>query len=203
MMKRVFDLVLAILFIILLSPLMILISLYIILDSPGGVIFRQIRVGKNNRDFTILKFRTMFTDSSEKGLLTVGSGDARITRAGRTLRKSKLDEIPQLFNILSGDMSFVGPRPEVRKYVELYDEEQKKILSVRPGLTDYASLQFIRESDILGNSPDPEETYVHYLMPEKLKLNLLYIQSQNILTDLKIILKTLWQINPLFKHGVK
>ncbi|MCX6235219.1 MAG: sugar transferase [Bacteroidetes bacterium] len=202
-MKRIFDLVLAVLFIIILSPLMVLISLYIILDSPGGVIFRQSRVGKNNRDFTILKFRTMFTDFSEKGLLTIGSGDARITRAGRTLRKYKLDEIPQLFNILSGNMSFVGPRPEVRKYVELYDEEQKKILSVRPGLTDYASLQFIRESDILGNSPDPEETYIHYLMPEKLKLNLLYIQSQSILTDLKIILKTVWQISPLFKDRVK
>jgi lipopolysaccharide/colanic/teichoic acid biosynthesis glycosyltransferase len=203
MLKRTFDLVLAVLFIIVFSPLMILISLYIILDSPGGVIFRQIRVGKNNRDFTILKFRTMFTDSSEKGLLTVGSGDARITRAGRTLRKYKLDEIPQLFNILAGDMSFVGPRPEVRKYVEMYDEEQKKILSVRPGLTDYASLQFIRESDILGNSPDPEETYIHFLMPEKLKLNLFYIQSQSILTDLKIILITVWQISPMFKRGVK
>jgi lipopolysaccharide/colanic/teichoic acid biosynthesis glycosyltransferase len=193
-MKRIFDIVFSFIGIIILLPIFILISLIILFDSKGGIFYRQIRVGKNNKDFKILKFRTMYPDSDKKGLLTVGSKDNRITKTGYFLRKYKLDELPQLFNVLTGDMSFVGPRPEVRKYVEMYNEVQKKVLTVRPGITDYASIEYRNENDILAKSQNPEQTYIKEIMPAKLELNLKYIREKNIITDLKIIYRTVIKI---------
>ena len=161
------------------------------MDSKGGVFFFQMRVGKNNRDFRLIKFRTMFSNSERKGLLTVGNTDSRITKAGKWLRKYKVDEFPQLLNILKGEMSFVGPRPEVRKYVDLYNYGQMKILSVRPGLTDYASLEYINENEILERYDKPEKVYIEKIMPEKLALNIKYIDEKGFFTDLKIMLKTI------------
>jgi lipopolysaccharide/colanic/teichoic acid biosynthesis glycosyltransferase len=162
--------------------------------SKGNVFFRQVRVGKNNRDFSIIKFRTMVPGSDKSGLLTAGDQDSRITRVGRFLRKYKLDELPQLFNILDGKMSLVGPRPEVRKYVDMYNEQQKNVLKVKPGLTDYASLEYFSEGELLATHENPEKYYVEVIMPAKLKLNLKYIKQSNLLTDLKIIFRTLSKI---------
>ena len=164
------------------------------LDSRGGIFYRQIRVGKKNRDFYLLKFRSMKSNSDKKGLLTVGSSDSRITNSGRFLRKYKLDELPQLINVLKGEMSIVGPRPEVRKYVDFYSSEQQKVLSVRPGITDYASIEFRNENDILANSENPEQDYINKIMPAKLELNLKYITNHTVSTYLKIILKTVIKI---------
>lgn len=194
MAKRLFDIIFSLLALILLSPLFLFIAIGIILDSRGGVFYRQMRVGKNNSDFLLYKFRTMRRDSDRKGLITVGSRDSRVTSFGYYLRRFKLDELPQLINILRGDMSFVGPRPEVRKYVEMYDVEQLKVLSVRPGLTDYASLAYINENEILQKSVDPEKTYVEVIMPAKLELNKKYIREKNFFTDMKIIGKTILKI---------
>ncbi|HYG51386.1 MAG TPA: sugar transferase [Flavobacteriales bacterium] len=193
-MKRVFDILCSFTGLIILSPFLILISMAVALTSRGGVFFSQVRVGKNNRDFYLYKFRTMRMGSEQKGQLTVGSRDSRITRVGYFLRKFKLDELPQLFNVLLGDMSLVGPRPEVRKYVDLYTEEQKKVLRVRPGITDYASLEYFEESDLLAKSANPEKTYVDLIMPEKLRINLGYIDKASLGEDLKIIFKTLGRI---------
>ncbi|MBL7928306.1 MAG: sugar transferase [Bacteroidia bacterium] len=189
MIKRTFDFTVALLLTIILLPLFIVIAIMIKRDSKGPVFFIQQRVGKNNKDFGILKFRTMFTDAEQKGSLTVGK-DKRITRTGRFLRKFKLDELPQLFNVMKGDMSLVGPRPEVKKYVELYNEEQKKVLSVKPGITDTASIQFADENMLLAGCDDPEKKYITEIMPAKLKLNLQYINQQSFLIDLKILLQT-------------
>lgn len=156
--------------------------------------YMQPRVGRNNRDFLLCKFRTMMTDADRKGLLTVGERDSRITRAGYFLRRSKLDELPQLFNVLVGDMSLVGPRPEVRKYVELYDERQKKVLSIRPGITDYASIAYARENKMLEGLENPEQEYISHIMPAKLELNLSYLEKQGFFTDIGILLKTLFSI---------
>jgi lipopolysaccharide/colanic/teichoic acid biosynthesis glycosyltransferase len=194
MTKRLFDIIVSLIGILILLPLFILIVLAICIDSRGGVFFSQVRVGKNSIDFDLLKFRSMFTDSDQNGLLTIGSSDKRITKIGYYLRKYKLDELPQLINVFIGDMSLVGPRPEVRKYVELYTPEQKKILSVLPGITDLASIEFINENDLLAKSNTPEETYIKEIMPAKLKLNLQYIQTQSFYGDIKIILKTLAKI---------
>ncbi len=193
-MKRIFDVVFSFIGIIILLPIFILISIIILIESKGGIFYRQMRVGKNNKDFKIFKFRTMYPDSDKKGLLTVGSRDNRITKPGYFLRKYKLDELPQLFNVLIGDMSFVGPRPEVRKYVEMYNDEQKKVLSVRPGITDYASIEYRNENDILAKSQNPEQTYINEIMPAKLELNLKYIREKSMITDLKIIFKTILKI---------
>lgn len=192
--KRIFDIVFSLTGILLLSPLFVIISILILIDSSGAIFYKQIRIGKNGKKFGLLKFRTMRPDSDKKGLITVGGKDPRVTRVGHFLRKYKLDELPQLFNILLGDMSFVGPRPEVEKYVELYDEKQLKVLDVKPGLTDYASLAYINESDILGQSDDPEKTYIEEVMPDKLKLNLEYINDQSFTTDMKVIGKTILKI---------
>lgn len=154
----------------------------------------QKRVGKNGKDFSLLKFRTMRPDSDKKGLLTVGMRDSRITRTGYFLRKYKLDELPQLFNVLTGDMSLVGPRPEVRKYVDMYNEEQKKVLSVQPGITDYASIEYVNENEVLARSSNPEQTYINEIMPHKLELNLKYIREKGMATDLKIIIRTIGRI---------
>ena len=194
MNKRIFDILVSATALFLLSPIFILIALFILIDSWGEIFFRQIRVGKNNTDFKMYKFRTMRKDSEKKGFLTIGNHDSRVTRAGYYLRKSKMDELPQLINVLIGDMSLVGPRPEVRRYVDQYNEEQKKVLSVKPGITDQASILYSRESELLAKSNDPEKTYIEEIMPHKLKLNLEYIQQQSLWGDIKILLKTAGKI---------
>lgn len=173
---------------------MLFIALVINFESKGGFFYFQKRVGKNNVDFRLIKFRTMYVGAEKKGLLTVGKDDKRITGTGKLLRKLKLDELPQLLNILTGDMSIVGPRPEVRKYVDLYNEEQKKVLSVRPGLSDYASIEYFNENEVLSKSSEPEKTYIEQVMPHKLELNLKYINEQSFFIDLKIIFKTIFKI---------
>jgi len=189
-MKRFLDVVSSLLVLILLSPLWLVIALLIVCESRGGVFYRQIRVGKDNKDFNLYKFRTMRTGSDKRGLLTVGERDSRITRVGYFLRKYKLDEFPQLINVLKGDMSIVGPRPEVRKYVDMYTPEQLRVLSVRPGLTDLASIQYVHENELLAASEDPEKTYIEEVMPAKLALNLQYIDNQSVYGDFKLIRET-------------
>jgi lipopolysaccharide/colanic/teichoic acid biosynthesis glycosyltransferase len=193
-MKRLFDIVFSLLALIILFPFCAVVALVIILDSRGGVFYLQKRVGQNNKDFDLFKFRTMRTGSDRKGLLTVGSRDPRVTAVGYYLRKYKVDELPQLLNVLLGSMSFVGPRPEVRKYVDLYTEEQRKILQVKPGITDYASLAYFDENDLLVQSQDPERTYISQVMPAKLELNKKYIAEAGLITDIKIIWQTLRKI---------
>jgi len=194
MLKRIFDIFMSLAFIVILMPVFIFISIWIILDSRGGIFYLQSRVGKNNRDFRMYKFRSMRPDSDTLGLLTIGDHDPRVSRAGKFLRKAKLDELPQMLNILKGDMSFVGPRPEVRKYVELYSAEQMKVLNVRPGLTDYASLEYIDEDRILGQSEDPDRVYITEIMPAKLELNIRYIKERSFAKDILIILQTITRI---------
>lgn len=193
-MKRIFDIVFSLVGIIILLPVFAIISLFIALDSKGGILYRQERSGKGGRIFKVLKFRTMRPDSFSKGALTVGSRDSRITNIGFYLRKYKLDELPQLFNVLKGDMSFVGPRPEVKKYTDLYDQRQIRVLSVRPGITDYASIRFRNENDLLAESSDPEKLYIDKIMPDKLDLNLKYIDDNNLFKDVKIIFDTFYAI---------
>lgn len=194
MIKRLFDILFSLIGLIILIPFFFIIGLIIVLDSNGGIFYQQIRVGKNGEDFGLFKFRTMKPDSDKKGLLTVGGRDPRITTIGYYLRKYKLDELPQLINVFIGDMSLVGPRPEVRKYVELYNQEQLKVLSVQPGITDYASILYFNENELLGKSENPEETYINEIMPAKLNLNLKYINDYSISTDVKIIMKTIGKI---------
>ncbi len=194
MLKHLFDIFMSLAFIVILLPVFIIISIWIMIDSRGGVFYLQSRVGKNNRDFRMYKFRSMRPESDTLGLLTIGDHDPRVTRAGKFLRKTKLDELPQMLNILKGNMSFVGPRPEVRKYVELYSAEQMKVLSVRPGLTDYASLEYIDEDSILGQSDDPDRVYITVIMPAKLELNMKYIRERSFTTDLTIMMKTFRKI---------
>lgn len=194
MVKRIFDIVFSFFLLILLFPALILISIFIVFDSKGGVFYFQERIGKSRKPFKLMKFRTMVTGADQAGLITIGERDSRITRIGFWLRKYKLDELPQLLNILIGEMSVVGPRPEVAKYVALYTNEQLKVLSVKPGLTDYASIKFVDESAILSSYADPEKAYVEKILPEKLNLNLQYIAEANFFTDLKIIFKTIGKI---------
>lgn len=189
-MKRAFDLIVATLAVLVLLPLLLLLALAVALTSPGGAFFAQTRVGKGGTEFRLLKFRSMWPGSEAKGQLTVGGRDPRITAVGHFLRKTKLDELPQLFNILKGEMSLVGPRPEVPKYVALYSAEQRQVLQVRPGLTDYASLEYFEENALLGASENPEETYIQEVMPAKLALNAKYIEDMGLGTDLKILLRT-------------
>lgn len=189
-MKRIFDFLFAFFFLIILSPVLLLFAMAVVLDSKGGAFFGQIRVGKDGKHFKLWKFRTMRPDSEFAGQITVGARDSRITRVGYYLRKYKMDELPQLWNVLIGDMSVVGPRPEVPKYVALYTPEQMRVLSVRPGITDYASLEYFEESELLAKSSDPHKTYVEEIMQKKLALNLQYIESHSFIGDLKIIFKT-------------
>jgi lipopolysaccharide/colanic/teichoic acid biosynthesis glycosyltransferase len=193
-MKRLTDILGSLFGLLLLSPLLLFISLVIVLDSKGGVLYRQERVGRRGKIFRLLKFRTMRPQAERGGLLSLGGGDPRITRAGAVLRKSKLDELPQLINVLLGQMSLVGPRPEVPRYVAHYDERQRKVLSVRPGLTDYASLEYFDEGELLAASPDPEKTYLETILPLKLELALRYVAEQSLATDLRIICRTLQRI---------
>lgn len=192
--KRLFDVVSSLLVLLFCWPIFLGVALAIAIDSRGGVFYKQTRVGKNGVLFGLLKFRTMRVGSDKTGQLTVGEKDNRITGVGYILRKTKLDEIPQLLNILLGDMSVVGPRPEVPKYVAYYNAEQRQVLSVKPGLTDYASIEYLKENELLAKSNDPEKTYIEEIMPAKLVLNLKYIREQSLLVDLKIIVNTILKI---------
>ena len=189
-MKRLFDILFSGVMLLLFLPAFIVIATAISIDSRGGVFFGQVRVGKDGVNFRMWKFRTMRPQAEQSGQLTVGSSDSRITRAGYFLRKLKVDELPQLWNVFKGDMSVVGPRPEVPRYVALYTDDQRRVLSIRPGITDYASLQYFSESDLLAASEDPEQTYIEQIMPAKLKLNLEYVSNYGLLEDLKIIALT-------------
>jgi lipopolysaccharide/colanic/teichoic acid biosynthesis glycosyltransferase len=191
---RFFDFLFSLVGVVILSPIFILISLAIIVDSRGGIFYRQSRVGQGNKDFLLWKFRTMKPGSDTKGLLTVGVKDSRITSVGSFLRKYKLDELPQLFNVLTGNMSLVGPRPEVRKYVALYTPEQMKVLSVKPGITDYASIEYSNENELLARSPSPEQTYIEEIMPVKIELNKKFIQAATLRNYFIIILRTVSRI---------
>lgn len=193
-MIRFFDFILSLVGLVVLAPIFIVLAIWIKIDSNGPVFYKQVRVGQNGIDFGLFKFRSMVIDADKKGLITVGGRDPRITRSGYFIRKYKLDELPQLINVLVGDMSLVGPRPEVRKYVELYTDEQQKVLSVKPGITDYASIEYMDENEILGKSNDPEKTYIEEIMPEKIKYNMKYIQNKNVSEYFKIIFLTLLKI---------
>lgn len=192
--KRIFDVVFSLLGIIFLLPVFLIVVVILKLDSKGPIIYKQVRVGLNLNNFELFKFRTMYKDSDKKGLLTVGNHDHRITKIGYWLRKYKIDELPQLFNILNGEMSFVGPRPEVLKYVQLYNAVQKRVLTVKPGITDWASIRFINENQLLENSDDPENYYINTIIPTKVSENLKYIDHNNLWIDLKIISSTLKSI---------
>jgi len=197
-MKRVFDLFFTVPGIILLLPIFFFIALWIKLDSRGPVFYRQYRVGKGGRSFKIFKFRTMVRNAEQLGLpITVGE-DPRITNSGRLLRRYKLDELPQLINVLLGEMSLVGPRPEVQKYVDMYDSEQKSVLDLLPGITDPASIKYRNENELLAEkhkaaslAADPEYTYVHEIMPDKIKINLEYARHANVVSDFATIIKTI------------
>ena len=193
-MIRFFDIVFSFTGLIILSPLLLIVAVWVKIDSKGPVLYRQIRVGLHNIDFRLLKFRSMRINADKAGLLTVGGRDSRITTAGYWLRKYKIDELPQLINVLKGDMSLVGPRPEVRKYVNMYTEAQKKVLMVRPGITDMASIAYKKENELLAASPDPEKTYIDQVMPAKLKLNMVFIENPTLTNYFKIIFKTLFPI---------
>lgn len=175
---------------IILSPVFLLVALIIKLTSKGPVFFKQSRVGKDGNDFKVFKFRTMYLDAEKRGLLTVGGKDNRVTSIGYYLRRFKIDELPQLINVIKGEMSIVGPRPEVRRYVEMYSTEQKKTLKVLPGITDYASIQYRNENDLLAQATDPEEFYVKEIMPKKIELNFKYINDRSVEQYFKIITKT-------------
>jgi lipopolysaccharide/colanic/teichoic acid biosynthesis glycosyltransferase len=194
MLKRGFDVVSSLIGIILLFPVLLILWICIQLESSGGGFYRQVRVGKDGVDFRLWKFRTMHTGADKKGLLTIGGRDSRVTRIGFYLRKYKLDELPQLINVLVGDMSIVGPRPEVRKYVNLYTSDQLKVLSVKPGITDYASIEYSNENELLAQSANPEKTYIEDVLPAKLELNQKYLNEQGFITDLKIIFQTMKKI---------
>ncbi len=194
MIIRFFDVLFSSLGLIILSPLFLILAVWIKIDSKGPVFYRQLRVGKDGKDFYLYKFRTMLVDADKNGLITVGDRDPRVTRAGYFFRKYKLDELPQLINVVLGDMSLVGPRPEVRKYVEMYTSDQRKVLSVKPGLTDYASIHYIDENKVLAKSDDPERTYIDAIIPEKIRYNMKYIEHQSVKEYFKIIFLTIRRI---------
>lgn len=189
-MKRMFDVIASALGLLVFSPVLLAVALWVKLDSKGPVFYRQVRVGRYGKDFRIFKFRTMHVDADKLGLLTVGGRDPRITNAGYYLRNYKLDELSQLLNVFTGDMSLVGPRPEVRKYVDLYTETQREVLQVRPGITDMASIEFRDENELLSAQEDPDRYYIDVIMPRKLEINREYIARRNVFTDFGVILKT-------------
>ena len=194
MLIRFFDIVFSLFGLLILSPFLLIISLLVLLSSKGGVFFLQERVGKKGKVYRIYKFRTMYPHSDKQGQLTIGYKDKRITPIGLFLRRYKLDELPQLFNVLQGEMSMVGPRPEVPKYVALYSEKQKEVLRVKPGITDLASLEYFNENELLKNAPDPEEFYIQNIMPEKLKINSLFIQNPSLKAYFSIIIRTIFRL---------
>lgn len=189
--KRAMDIVLSACALAILWPLLLLIALAIWIDDPGPVFYRQVRVGRNGKTFRIFKFRSMVMDADKKGLAITVGRDSRITRVGAVLRKTKLDELAQLLNVLFGQMSFVGPRPEVPKYVELYTPYQRQVLLVRPGITDYASIAYRNENDLLAGAPNPEAMYIKQIMPDKIELNMKYLREISPLADIRLILKTI------------
>jgi len=189
-MIRFLDFLISFLGLLLLSPVFLLVYVMIRVDSRGDAFYLQTRVGKAGRDFRLMKFRTMRVNADKLGSLTVGAHDSRITRAGYFLRRYKLDELPQLINVLKGEMSLVGPRPEIRKYTDLYNDDQKIVLSVRPGITDYASIEYFDENEILGRSTDPENTYVEVIMPAKIKMNMRYIHNRTTGEYFKVLWQT-------------
>lgn len=193
-MKRFIDILFSSLGLIFLFPFFLIVIVLIKVSSKGPAFYIQQRVGQHGVEFGVFKFRTMYVDADKKGLLTVGGRDPRITRIGYFLRKYKFDELPQLINVLIGNMSLVGPRPEVKKYVDLYTHDQRQVLNVKPGITDFASLEYFEENELLGKSSNPEQTYVSEVMPKKLQLNLKYIQQSGTGTDLKLILRTVARI---------
>ena len=193
-MIRFFDIIFSAGGLIVLSPVFLILLIIIKLDGKGGGFFTQERIGKNGVPFKLYKFRTMRQNSDKEGLITVGGHDSRITKAGYFLRKYKLDELPQLWNVLIGDMSLVGPRPEVEKYTKLYTEQQRKVLSVRPGITDWASIKYVDENVILGQSTDPDRAYIDQIIPEKIRYNMIWIDNQSVIEYFKIIFMTLWSI---------
>lgn len=193
-MIRFFDIIFSIIGLVILSPIFTVLYLLIRIESKGGGFYSQERIGKNGKPFKLYKFRSMRIGSDKKGLITIGEKDNRITKTGFILRKYKLDELPQLWNVFIGDMSLVGPRPEVKKYTDLYTEEQKQVLQVRPGITDWASIKYVDENKILGESEDPDEAYVNLIMPNKIKLNMVYIQHQTLGEYFKIIFTTFKEI---------
>ena len=190
-MIRFFDILFSLLGILLLSPLFVILCLVICAESKGGAFYIQERIGLNGKPFGLYKFRSMRIGSDSEGLLTIGERDNRITRIGYLLRKTKMDELPQLLNVLKGDMSLVGPRPEVRKYTDLYTEEQRRVLSVRPGITDYASIEYVHENELLSQAEDPERMYIEKVMPDKIKLNMKYLDHYTVGEYFKIIFLTL------------
>ncbi|MEJ5264860.1 MAG: sugar transferase [Bacteroidales bacterium] len=193
-MIRFLDILFSLLGLIILLPVFLIVAVLIKCSSKGPVFFLQKRVGKGNHDFSLIKFRTMYQDADRKGLLTVGQRDPRITPVGYFLRKYKIDELPQLINVLKGDMSLVGPRPEVRKYVDLYNDEQRQILNFRPGITDLASIKYVNENEILSQAEDPEAYYIQHIMPDKIRLNLEYLRQPTLKKYFSIIFKTFFSI---------
>jgi len=189
---RLFDVVIAFTVLLIFAPLLIIVALIIKLTSKGPVLFRQVRVGRHDIDFRILKFRTMLINADKLGSLTVGARDPRVTSIGYFLRKYKLDELPQLINVLIGDMSIVGPRPELRKYVDMYTSEQKKILAIRPGITDYASIEYRNENELLAAAANPELFYIEQVMPQKIRLNYKYLHNRNPVNYFKVIFSTIF-----------
>ena len=193
-MKRLFDILLSGLGLLIISPLFLIVAIWIKLDSPGPIFYRQVRVGRYNKDFRIFKFRSMRIGSDKGSLVTIGGRDPRITRSGYFIRKFKIDELPQLINVLVGDMSLVGPRPEVRHYVNYWTKEQMHVLDVRPGITDPASIKFRNENELLAQAEDPEKYYIEVIMQEKIKLYLDYVKKNSLWYDIKLIFQTFWVI---------
>lgn len=193
-MKRLFDIIASGFGLIVLSPIFFILAIWIKLDSKGPVFYRQVRVGKDNKDFRIFKFRSMRVGSDKGSLVTIGGRDSRITRSGYIIRKLKLDELPQLINVFVGDMSLVGPRPEVRHYVDYWTSEQMHVLDVRPGITDPASIKFRNENELMEQAEDPEDYYINVIMQEKLKLYLEYVHNHTFFGDIGLIFKTFWVI---------
>lgn len=193
-MKRLFDIFASGLGLLFLSPLFLVLAIWIKLDSSGPVFYRQVRVGRHNKDFRIYKFRSMKVGADKQGLITVGGHDPRITRSGYFIRKYKLDEFPQLINVFVGDMSLVGPRPEVRKYVDMYTPEQMHVLDVRPGVTSLASIRYRNENELLDKAEDPDQFYIDVVMQDKLAIDLEYVRNASFWYDIKLIFQTFWEI---------
>lgn len=193
-MKRFFDVLASGLGLLVLSPLFLVLAIWIKLDSNGPVFYRQVRVGRNNKDFRIFKFRSMRVGADKGSLVTIGGHDPRVTRSGYFIRKFKLDELPQLINVFIGDMSLVGPRPEVRHYVDYWTPDQMHVLDVRPGITDPASIKFRNENELMGQAENPEKYYIEVIMQEKIKLYLEYVKKHSFFYDQGLIFKTFWVI---------
>ncbi len=191
--KRISDVFASLMVLLLLLPLFLVVALLIVFDSKGGVFYKHVRVGKGGVQFGLYKFRSMVTNADKGSQITIGN-DTRVTKVGRFIRRYKIDELPQLINILKGEMSVVGPRPEVKRYVDLYSKEQLRVLEVLPGLSDYASIKYFDEQKILGLAKDPNKEYIDHVMPAKLNLNLKYIEEKSFLTDIKIIFRTLGKL---------